>query len=64
LSSSGTVEEGSQKATSVHDRWAPAVPGGWGGAAAFVFTAASVGLLAYYKGGYYVGAWPGGYLGV
>ena len=32
--------------------------------AAFAFTAAAVGLLAYDKGGYYYGAWPGGYLGV
>jgi len=31
---------------------------------AFAFTAAAVGLLAYDKGGYYYGAWPGGYLGV
>lgn len=32
--------------------------------AAFTVTGAAVALLAYDRGGYYYGAWPGGYLGV
>ena len=64
MSSSGTIEQGSQEATPERNWWTPAVPGGWGGVAAFAFTGAAVGLLAYDKGGYYFGAWPGGYLGV
>jgi hypothetical protein len=64
LSSSGTIERGTHKAAQARDWPAFAVPGGWGGVLAFAFTAASVGLLAYDRGGYYYGAWPGGYLGV
>lgn len=64
MSSSGTIEQERRRAPWTRELRAPAVPGGWGGAAAFAFTAASVGLLAYDRGGYYYGAWPGGYLGV
>jgi hypothetical protein len=64
LSSSGTVEREGRRATWAREWRAPAVPGGWGGLAAFAFTGASVGLLAADRGGYYFGAWPGGYLGV
>jgi O-Antigen ligase len=64
LAGSGTIEREDRRAAWARGWRAPAVPGGWGGVAAFAFTGASVGLLAADRGGYYFGAWPGGYLGV
>ena len=58
------MEREGRRAAWAREWRAPAVPGGWGGLAAFAFTGASVGLLAADRGGYYFGAWPGGYLGV
>lgn len=64
MSSSGTTERGARRPAWGREWRISAVPGGWGGAAAFVVTGAAVALLAYDRGSYYYGAWPGGYLGV
>jgi O-antigen ligase len=64
LSSSGTLERDTRRPGWASGWHIPAVPGGLGGAAAFAVTGATVALLAYDRGGYYYGAWPGGYLGV
>jgi O-antigen ligase len=64
LSSSGTIEHGTRRSVLSREWRGQAVPGGWGGVAAYVLTGAAVALLAYDRGGYYFGAWPGGYLGV
>jgi hypothetical protein len=64
LSGSGTIERGTRRPLAGREWPVPTVPGGPAGAAAFVLTGAAVALLAYDRGGYYFGAWPGGYLGV